>query len=100
MITFGLTGGIASGKSTVTKSLRANNVPVVDADIVARQVVEPGTPGLAQVIQYFGPQFLLPDGSLDRIKLGNLIFADKTLRDVLNHVMLPLINDESALQLK
>jgi len=100
MITFGLTGGIASGKSTVTKTFRAHNVPMVDADIIARQVVEPGTRGLALVIEHFGTEYLLEDGTLDRIKLGNLIFANKDQRDILDNIMMPIINEESSLQVK
>lgn len=100
MITFGLTGNIAMGKSTVTKTLRAHNIPVVDADIVARQVVEPGADGLAQIVESFGQEYLLEDGTLDRIKLGNLVFTNKDKRNVLNHIMSPLLNDESSLQIK
>ncbi len=88
------------GKSTVTKTFRAHNIPMIDADIIARQVVEPGTLGLARVIDTFGKEYLLEDGTLDRINLGNLIFADKNQRDVLNSIMLPLINEESILQVK
>lgn len=100
MITFGLTGGIASGKSTVTRTFRAYGIPMVDADIVARQVVEPGTPGLQLVISKFGDQYLQSDGTLDRIGLGKLIFADKDARNSINKIMLPLIGAESAAQLK
>ncbi len=100
MITFGLTGGIASGKSTVTKTFRTHNIPMIDADIIARQVVEPGSHGLALVLHTFGEEYRLEDGTLDRINLGNLIFADKNQRDVLNSIMLPLINEESILQVK
>lgn len=87
MITFGLTGGIASGKSTVTKTFRAAGIPMVDADIVARQVVEPGTPGLQAVINAFGTEYLLSDGTLNRTKLGALVFADKKELDICNKMM-------------
>jgi dephospho-CoA kinase len=100
MITFGLTGGIASGKSTVTKTFRAAGIPIVDADIVARQVVEPGTPGLQAVINAFGTEYLLPDGTLNRTKLGALVFANKKKLDICNKIMMPLIHDEGAAQIK
>ena len=100
MITFGLTGGIASGKSTVTKTFRSEGIPIVDADIVARQVVEPGTPGLQNVINAFGTDFLQSDGTLNRTALGALVFADREARNLINEIMYPLINDESAAQIK
>jgi dephospho-CoA kinase len=99
MITFGLTGGIACGKSTVTKTFRANNIPMVDADIVARQVVEPGTYGLALVIRAFGKEYLNTDGTLNRTKLGALVFADNAARRVIDKIMAPLITTESQTQL-
>ncbi len=100
MITFGLTGGIASGKSTVTKTFRAAGIPMVDADIIARQVVEPGTPGLQAVINAFGTEYLLSDGTLNRTKLGALVFANKKELDICNKIMMPLIHNEGAAQVK
>lgn len=100
MITFGLTGGIASGKSTVTKTFRAHGIPIVDADIVARQVVEPGTLGLGAIISAFGSEYCQEDGTLDRIGLGKLIFSDRTARHQIDMIMLPLINQESDKQIK
>lgn len=100
MITFGLTGGIASGKSTVTKTFRSAGIPMVDADIVARQVVEPGTHGLETVINAFGTDFLQSDGTLNRTALGSLVFADREARQLIDKIMLPLINDESTAQIK
>jgi dephospho-CoA kinase len=100
MITFGLTGGIASGKSTVTKTFRSAGIPIVDADIVARQVVEPGTYGLHLVIGAFGTQYLQDDGTLDRVSLGKHIFANREARNLIDKIMLPLISDESDAQLK
>lgn len=100
MITFGLTGGIASGKSTVTKTFRAHGIPMVDADIVARQVVEPGTQGLEAVISAFGSEYRQEDGTLDRIGLGKLIFSDRAARHQIDMIMLPLINQESDRQIK
>lgn len=100
MITFGLTGGIASGKSTVTKTFRAHGIPMVDADIVARQVVEPGTRGLEAIISAFGSEYRQEDGTLDRIGLGKLIFSDRAARHQIDMIMLPLINQESDRQIK
>jgi dephospho-CoA kinase len=100
MITFGLTGGIACGKSTVTKTFRTHGIPMVDADIVARQVVEPGSRGLEAVISAFGSEYRQEDGTLDRIGLGKLIFSDRTARHQIDMIMLPLINEESDNQIK
>ncbi|MGI3784685.1 MAG: dephospho-CoA kinase [Janthinobacterium lividum] len=71
----GLTGGIASGKSAVAALLQERGALVVDADVLAREVVEPGTPGLAAVVERFGPSVLRPDGRLDRAALGRLVFS-------------------------
>jgi dephospho-CoA kinase len=96
---FGLTGGIASGKSTVSKTLLKHGIPTVDADIIARQVVEPGTPGLVSIIKAFGDQYLNQDGTLNRIELGHLVFSDRVARHLIDNIMGPLIQDESARQL-
>jgi dephospho-CoA kinase len=93
---FGLTGGLASGKSTVATRLRALGVPVIDADQLAREVVAPGTPGLAAVAAAFGPSVLLPDGSLDRPHVADLVFSDPALRRRLNAIVHPLIGAASA----
>ena len=82
MHVFGLTGGIASGKSTVTRMLRELGAEVLDADVLAREVVEPGTPGLADVAARF-PGVVGPDGRLDRVKLGARVFSDATERAAL-----------------
>jgi dephospho-CoA kinase len=87
----GLTGGIGAGKSEVSRRLSAQGAVVIDADAIAREVVEPGTPGLAEVVAAFGPEVLLPDGSLDRPRLGDLIFADPDLRARLNGIVHPLV---------
>lgn len=100
MITFGLTGGIACGKSTVSKTFRANGIPMVDADMVARQVVELGTPGLSKITDSFGQEYLQSDGTLNRTKLGQLVFSDKVALSKLNHIMGILIHTESQSQLK
>ncbi len=93
---FGLTGGLASGKSTVAAHLRALGVPVVDADQLAREVVAPGTPGLAAVVAAFGPSVLLPDGSLDRPRVAALVFSDPEQRRRLNAIVHPLIGAAGA----
>ncbi len=92
----GLTGGIASGKSTVAGFFRARGVPVVDADEVARAVVEPGTPGLAEIVDAFGTDILDEAGGLDRQKLGAIVFADARARARLNALIHPRIAAESA----
>ena len=71
--------------------LRAHNLPIVDADILARKVVEPGTPALAQIVRAFGRGVLLPDGSLDRAKLGRIVFADEAKRKQLNAIVHPAV---------
>lgn len=76
----GLTGGIATGKSTVVAVFKSLGFPIVDADIIAREIVEIGTPGLKQIVLAFGSEILNPDGSLDRKKLGEIIFSDETKR--------------------
>ena len=90
----GLTGGIASGKSTFAALLRARGVPVVDADALARAVVSPGSPGLARVVEAFGPQALRPDGSLDRRWLGARVFADPAERRRLVAITHPAVREE------
>ncbi len=87
---YGLTGGISSGKSTVARMLRDLGAHVLDADVFARQVVEPGTPGLAAVAARF-PNVLTPEGRLDRVKLGARVFADPTERAALNAIVHPLV---------
>jgi dephospho-CoA kinase len=99
VIVFGLTGGLASGKSSVAGRLRARGVPVVDADQIAREVVAPGTPGLAAVVEAFGPSILLPDGSLDRPAVAALVFSDPEKRRRLNAIVHPLVGAASAARL-
>ncbi len=91
MIVIGLTGGIATGKSTVTAALRDLGVTVIDADQVARQVVEPGEPALAELVAEYGPGILREDGRLDREKLGSLVFSDAAARQRLNDITHPHI---------
>lgn len=92
----GLTGGIAAGKSTVAREFERLGVPVVDADQLARQVVAPGTDALAEIVDTFGPQVLLANGSLDRKKLGAIVFQDAHLREKLNAITHPRIARASA----
>ena len=87
----GVTGGIASGKSTVSKRMAQLGAVVVDADALAREVVEPGTAGLAEIERVFGPSVIAPDGSLDRPALGAIIFADADKRAQLNAITHPAI---------
>jgi dephospho-CoA kinase len=94
----GLTGGICCGKSTIAKTFVKHNIPVVDADILARIVVEPGTEGLAKIQSSFGQEYLNSDGTLNRIKLGNLVFSSKYVLNVLNKIMFPLIDKEKEKQ--
>ncbi|MCW2744610.1 MAG: dephospho-CoA kinase [Mycobacterium sp.] len=91
----GLTGGIGAGKSAVAELLAAHGAVVVDADRVAREVVAPGTPGLAAVAEAFGPGVLAPDGSLDRPALGAIVFADPAVRRRLEAITHPLIGAET-----
>ncbi|MGY1830334.1 dephospho-CoA kinase [Geodermatophilus sp. SYSU D01180] len=91
MLRIGLTGGIGSGKSTVAALLAARGALVVDADRIAREVVEPGTPGLAAVVDAFGPDVLTPDGALDRPALAAVVFADPQARARLDGIVHPLV---------
>lgn len=93
MLRVGLTGGIGSGKSTVSERLAALGAVILDADKAARAVVEPGTPGLAQIAETFGPSVLAPDGSLDRAKLAEIVFAHESALAKLNAITHPLIRD-------
>ena len=93
MLRVGLTGGIGAGKSEVSKRLAALGAVVVDADKAARAVVEPGTPGLARIAETFGRGVLQPDGSLDRAKLAQIVFADEEARGRLNAIVHPLVHD-------
>ncbi|MEE6297205.1 dephospho-CoA kinase [Georgenia wangjunii] len=96
MLTVGLTGGIAAGKSTVSAELARRGAVVIDADVLARQVVEPGTDGLAEVVAAFGPDVLQRDGSLDRAMLAGLVFADKAALDRINAIIHPRVRAASA----
>jgi len=92
----GLTGGIGTGKSEVSARLAEQGAVVIDADAIAREVVEPGTEGLAEVVEAFGPGVLLPDGTLDRPRLGEIVFADPELRGKLNAIVHPRVGARMA----
>lgn len=96
MLTVGLTGGIGSGKSTVSRLLASYGAVVVDADLLAREAVSPGTPGLARVVEEFGAGMLLADGSLDRPALGAVVFADPTALARLNAIVHPVVGARTA----
>ena len=91
MLKVGLTGSIAVGKSFVLDILRELGARTIDADAVAREVVEPGTAGLKAVIDEFGTEILKPDGSLNRAALGSIVFADEAKRQKLNSILHPFI---------
>lgn len=92
----GLTGGIACGKTTVAKMFGDLGIPVIDADDLARDVVEPGTPGLQLIVNEFGEGVLDSEGRLDRKKVGEIVFGDEDARETLNAIMHPLIGAAGA----
>jgi len=92
----GLTGGIGAGKSEVSRRLAGHGAVVIDADAISREVVEPGTDGLAEVVEAFGPGVLGPDGGLDRPKLGEVVFADPERRSRLNAIIHPRVGERMA----
>ncbi len=94
MLIIGLTGGIGSGKSTVCNGFAALGAPIIDADLVAREVVMPGTSGLTQVIHQFGKEMLAQDGTLDRDKLREQVFSDASSRKKLEAILHPMIREE------
>ncbi|MFG3661920.1 dephospho-CoA kinase [Streptomyces sp. NPDC047706] len=95
MLKVGLTGGIGAGKSEVSRLLVECGAVLVDADRIAREVVAPGTPGLAAVVDAFGDEVLAPDGGLDRPRLGSIVFADPEKLAVLNSIVHPLVGARS-----
>ena len=92
----GLTGGLGSGKSTVAALLGEHGAVIIDADVVAREVVRPGTPGFVAVIARFGPGIVGPNGELDRAELARIVFADGAALDDLNAIVHPLVGSRSA----
>lgn len=97
-VIIGLTGSIATGKSTVSKMLKQKGYPIVDADEISKFVVEPGSPVLDEIAEVFGADILLPDGSLNREKLGSLIFHDEEKRKILNGIIHPAVRAEMLRQ--
>lgn len=95
MLKVGLTGGIGAGKSEVSRLLVEHGAVLIDADRIAREVVAPGTPGLAAVVAAFGADVLTEDGTLDRPKLGSIVFADPDRLAVLNGIVHPLVGERS-----
>ncbi len=91
MLRVGLTGGIGAGKSSVSSLLASYGAVVVDADVLAREALAPGSPGLAQVVQEFGPDVLAPDGALDRGALAAVVFTDASVRERLNAIVHPRV---------
>jgi dephospho-CoA kinase len=96
MLRVGLTGGIGSGKSEVSRRLASYGAVLIDADAIAREVVGPGTPGLAAIVAEFGPEMLAGDGSLDRAAVARLVFADAGMRAKLNAIVHPLVGERMA----
>lgn len=92
----GLTGGVASGKSSVADILRELGATIIDGDVLAREVVERGTPGLEQVVAAFGPEILTPEGDLDRPRLGQVVFNDPEQRKRLEAIVHPLVFERYA----
>ncbi|WP_327322917.1 dephospho-CoA kinase [Streptomyces sp. NBC_01210] len=95
MLKVGLTGGIGAGKSEVSRLLVSYGAVLIDADKIAREVVEPGTPGLAAVVEAFGPEILAADGTLDRPRLGSIVFSDPDRLAALNAIVHPLVGARS-----
>jgi dephospho-CoA kinase len=96
MIIIGLTGGIATGKSTVARMLAAKGALLIDADEIAREVVEPGEPAWREIVAWLGESVLLADGAIDRERLGRLVFSDAAIRRKLNAIVHPRVGQEFA----
>ena len=96
MVRVGLTGGIGSGKSEVSRRLAARGAVIIDADVAAREVVAPGTPGLKRLVAAFGEDVLTSDGALDRERLGAIVFTDPDRRAALNAIVHPLVGEWMA----
>lgn len=100
VLKIGLTGGVASGKSTVARMFEALGATVIDTDVIAREVVEPGQPGLERVKQAFGAEAIGPDGRLERTRLRALVFADNAKRRRLESILHPLIRERTLAKLR
>jgi len=96
VLIIGLTGGIASGKSTVERLFTAHGVPVIDADAIARDLVRPGEPGLVAVVREFGPPVLTDDGHLDRKKMATRVFSDPDSRKRLEAILHPMVRERMS----
>jgi dephospho-CoA kinase len=96
VIVAGLTGGIASGKSTVTAYLKSNGAVIIDADQIARQVARKGEPGHRRIVEVFGESIVLPNGEIDRRRLGDIIFEDPRQKKRLEEIVHPLVLHETA----
>src|SRR4051812_8174060 len=96
MLRIGLTGGIGAGKSTVSATFSELGAVVVDGDVISREVVEPGTPGLAALVEAFGDGILLPDGALNRPALAAIAFSDDDKRATLNSIVHPLVGQRRS----
>ena len=95
MVVAGLTGGIATGKSTVSAIFKTCGAVIVDADVIAREVVQKGRKAWSEIIDTFGSRILLPDGSINRPALGDIIFHDPVRQQILNHIVHPEVMDET-----
>jgi dephospho-CoA kinase len=100
MLNVGLTGGIACGKSTVAKMFVKNGAHLIDFDGLAHEVQEPGKPAWKEVVNHFGKRILQPDKKIDRVKLGNIVFADKEKLSELNNIVHPLVYQEWHVRLE
>ena len=100
MLTVALTGGIGCGKSTVCQLFSKHGAPVIDTDILSRELVEPGTPALSEIISHFGQELLQKDGSLNRKALSNIVFKNSEQRKILESILHPKIRAEIERQLQ
>src|SRR3954464_3243601 len=100
VFTIGLTGGIGSGKTTVAEMFAANGASVVDTDEISHLLTGPAQPALAEIGRTFGPQVLASDGSLDRMRMRNIVFSDPSARKKLEEILHPLIREETARQIQ
>lgn len=99
MKVFGLTGGVASGKSTAAAWFRQQHVPVIDADALSKEATWPGTPGLAGIVEAFGTGILLPSGELDRLKLADEVFSSPAKLQTLNSIIHPQVQEQYQIEL-
>ncbi|MFZ0486595.1 MAG: dephospho-CoA kinase, partial [Arenicellales bacterium] len=100
MLTIGLTGGIGSGKTTVSRRFETHGVPVIDTDVLAREVVEPGEPALERLVNAFGRDILRDDGQLDRDRLRDMAFADPAVKQRLESIVHPAIRKRLQVRLE